>query len=430
MTLAELKTQREEAAAEIRRLADLSAKKTHKWSSADERAWQAATTKHDDAKAKIDEAPDENAEAYRRAACPDVNAHLAGGSASGGGQRWIDKTSGREVRSFGVGDGSVAQYLEQRDGVDREMAGLGVGAFLRSMVAGPQSDAERRALSEGSDSAGGYAVPTMLSANIIDKLRARATVMAAGAQVVPLSSDNLTIARVATDPTAAWRAENAAVGTGDPTFDSVALAPKWLGVVVRASRELIADSPNIETALERALIGSLSAELDRVILEGDPSGSSGEPTGIIGQSGINTVALNDVLENYSSFIDAVQAIEEDNAMTPTNVILHPRDSATLAKLADTTGQPLQRPPMVDDLTFRRSTNIAINGGSGETESTVYVGGFSEVLIGIRSIARVEVLKERYADNHQLGFLAWLRADVAVSQPKAICTLTGVGRIST
>ena len=76
------------------------------------------------------------------------------------------------------------------------------------------------ALSEGTDSAGGYTVPTVLSAQLIDMLRADSVVMAAGAQSVPMARDNLSFAKVASDPVPAFRAEAAAIAESDPTFST------------------------------------------------------------------------------------------------------------------------------------------------------------------------------------------------------------------
>jgi len=81
---------------------------------------------------------------------------------------------------------------------------------------------------------------------------------------VPLTSDRTTIARTASDPVAGWRSENAAVDVSESTFEGVILVPRSLAVLVKVSRELIDDSVNIEQALEAALRGSLSVELDRV----------------------------------------------------------------------------------------------------------------------------------------------------------------------
>ena len=39
--------------------------------------------------------------------------------------------------------------------------------------------------------------------------------------------------------------------------------------------------------------------------------------------------------------------------------------------------------------------------------------------------RIEVLRERYADNLQYGFLAYLRADVAVTHAASFGKLIGI-----
>src|SRR5690606_27917462 len=74
----------------------------------------------------------------------------------------LDET--REVRAL-RDDESVRDYLEARGQLDgaHEMRGVTFGRYIRAMVLGPQNDAERRALAEGTDSAGGYTVPAVLS---------------------------------------------------------------------------------------------------------------------------------------------------------------------------------------------------------------------------------------------------------------------------
>jgi hypothetical protein len=39
--------------------------------------------------------------------------------------------------------------------------------------------------------------------------------------------------------------------------------------------------------------------------------------------------------------------------------------------------------------------------------------------------RIEFLRERYADNLQFGFLAYLRADVAVKHAASFCSIVGI-----
>ncbi|KGB22227.1 hypothetical protein ApDm4_2387 [Acetobacter pomorum] len=39
--------------------------------------------------------------------------------------------------------------------------------------------------------------------------------------------------------------------------------------------------------------------------------------------------------------------------------------------------------------------------------------------------QISVLNELYAENGQIGFVAWMRADVLVVRPQTLLTLTGI-----
>jgi HK97 family phage major capsid protein len=300
--------------------------------------------------------------------------------------------------------------------------GLSLGKYLRAMTLGANSDLEHRALSEGTDSAGGYTVPTVLSAQLIDMLRADSVVMAAGAQSVPMARDNLSFAKVASDPVPAFRAEAAAIAESDPTFSQVTMTPKSLAVMVKVSRELLDDSVNIGTALPRIITKAMAVEMDKAALIG--SGTGNEPTGIVNTAGIGTTALAGA-PTYASLLAAQTGIASANAGPVSAFIMHPRDRGTLAGLVDTTGQPLNVPNALSGIPFLTTTALSITDGVGSDESTVICGNFANLMIGLRNDIRIEILKERYADTHQYGFVAVARFDVGVSHASAFHTITGV-----
>lgn len=304
-----------------------------------------------------------------------------------------------------------------------EKHNLTLGQYLGAMVRGAKTEAEKRALAEGTDSAGGYTVPTMLSAQLIDLLRANSVAIAAGARTVPLGSDNNNIAKLASDPVPAWRVENAVVTESDPTFTNVPLVPKSLAVLTRVSRELFQDTLNLVTELPRILATSLAQELDRVALMG--SGTAPEPEGVANMSGIGTTAHGAALTTYAPFVTARTGILSANAGPVSAIIMHPRDEGTLNGLTDTTGQPLMAPKAVSDIRMLTTTAIPTDGGAGSDESTIFLGNFAHLMIGIRSEIRVEILKERYADQLQYGLIAHMRADIAAQHEAAFHTITGV-----
>ena len=63
-------------------------------------------------------------------------------------------------------------------------------------------------------------------------------------------------------------------------------------------------------------------------------------------------------------------------------------------------------------------------GTASDASTILFGNYAELFIGVRNNVRLEVLKERYSDNFQFGFLAHLRADIQLAHPASFCELIG------
>lgn len=304
--------------------------------------------------------------------------------------------------------------------------GLSVGRYLRAMVTGAKNDAERRALAEGTDSAGGFTVPEILGSSLIDLMRANTVAIAAGAQTVPLTSDRNHIARLASDPAPAWRSENAAINESDPTFSRVTLEPKSLAVLVKVPRELLEDSINIETELPRILAAAMARELDRVVFLG--SGVDPEPAGLDTISGVLTQPHDAVLSDYAPLVTARKSLKGQNVERVSAYVMHPDAEAEFGGLVDSTGQPLNYPPILDrpePMSMLTTTQLPTNLGAGTNETTIYAGDFSQLMIGLRSEVRIDVLKERYADNHQYGFVCHARYDVAAAHPEAFLRITGV-----
>ena len=242
--------------------------------------------------------------------------------------------------------------------------------------------------------------------------------------MVMLASETHDFAKLESLPTPSWRAENAAVSSSDPTFGRVRFTPKTLAVVVKASRELLEDSLNIGEAMPRILGEAIASEVDRVALLG--SGSSNEPTGVANITGVNEVAKSaSALSDFSDIITAQQLILEDNGEVGDAMIMAPRTYAELAKLEDTTGQPLQAPAPVSSLRRLVTSKIPTNGGTGTNESSIYLGDFSQLKIGVRSNPRVEILRERFSDNLQYGFLVYQRVDVQVFHAGSLAKITGI-----
>lgn len=338
-------------------------------------------------------------------------------------------------------DGSIVRALDKRDRVidtisrttldtpeNQAAAELGLGGYIRALLCGARTDTERRALGGAAIGTGGATVPTPLAGEHIDALRARSVCMQAGARTIPMTSATLKFARGLTFPTGSWRAESGAITDSDPSFDQLTLTAKSWAVMQKVPRELLEDSVNINEVLRQILGAAGALALDSAILVG--SGSSNQPLGIHGTSGIQSVSMGAngaAFTTWSPVLDAVQALETANAGDVTAMVLHPRTARAINGLLDTTNQPLVPPPRIASIPRLVTTGVPINQtqGASSVASSIYLGDFREVFVGMRTELMITLHPDRYAENGQVAFVTWMRADVAIARPAAMGRIIGV-----
>lgn len=285
-------------------------------------------------------------------------------------------------------------------------------------------------LSEGTDADGGYSVPSQTMPQILGAMAANSSLLSAGAGVVPLDQGAKSVSQAVVDtlPTAAWRQELASITESGPTFRAVTATPKSLACIVRISRELLADSPDIDRSLREVLAQAFALELDRVGLLG--TGTDPQPKGLANISGVNAVSLGAngaALADYSPILSGIKAILEDNGPMPTAAIMSPRTLVDFGGLTATDDQPLNKPPLVTPIRFGQTTQIPNDdtAGTNSDASKIYMGDFSRCYFLMREALSLQILREAYAKTGELAFLAHVRADFVVPYPKAFAIVSGV-----
>jgi HK97 family phage major capsid protein len=323
-----------------------------------------------------------------------------------------------------------SDFIARRGGAlysnERGASEMRFGAIIRALATGNKrglSDLERRALEEGSDSAGGYTVPEIVAAQWIDRVRNNMVVMRAGARMVPMTSDTLHIARLAqpgahtsgspATSAANWKDENEAISEAELTLERVTLSAKTLPMYLRMSVELSEDSQNIDQIIETEFAQATALELDRAALLG--SGISPEPRGIRNQSGVSTGSLGSPT-NWDWLCNAAGTLWDDNH-EPNAAIYGSSFALTVAKFKDSdTGQPLRRPDALSGITEYRSN---------QASNLAFVGDFTQLLVGVRTTFRLEVSRvagEAF-ERLQIAVRSYLRADIAVAHPEAFNVLS-------
>ena len=137
----------------------------------------------------------------------------------------------------------------------------------------------QKALGESLGTAGGFLVPPEYSAEIIEFLRDASVIRKAGARIVPMNSNTLSIPRQDTGASASYIGESQNIGKTEPTFGMIQLSAKKLAALTPISNELIRDSSSAADAFVRDdLVRAMATREDLAFIRG--LGTQFEPKGI------------------------------------------------------------------------------------------------------------------------------------------------------
>lgn len=343
---------------------------------------------------------------HKRKIDDEADAIFSGRTQGGGASGWIDQGSGKTVRVLGPRD-SVARP----DAYDFGEAPCSFGEFVAGVVGGHKGNERiKAALEEGAVGTGGAMVPAPLSAELIDALRAKTVAIRAGARTVLMDSQTLRMARLDSDPVAAWRNESAAVGGTEPGFSAVTFTARSLACKVVLSRELLADAVNLSEVLVGAFAKSMAITLDQAILQG--SGTAPEPLGVLNTAGIASY-VNANYDTYDGLLSGVLALQNADAPDPSAAIMTPTTWNAIQSQKDSQGRYLEPPSALASLPLLATTSAPAD---------ILLGAWSQCLIGMRQEVMIEVYPGVLAGNLQVMFIAHLRADVQLAHPAAFCKL--------
>ena len=121
----------------------------------------------------------------------------------------------------------------------------------------------------------------------------------------------------------------------------------------------------------------------------------------------------------SYLVDLMASLQDANVQNIGPAIMSPTTLKKFANLVATGGdeQPQQRPFTINDTALLQTTQCP--------DANVFLGDWSQVLLGVRTQFVLRRLDQRYADNYQVGFLAALRADVQLIAPASAGVVTGI-----
>ena len=315
----------------------------------------------------------------------------------------------------------VGQPYKEKD--DSTKTGFASNAYKESMLTALRSNFRRvdNVLQEGVDTDGGYLVPTEYDNRLIQGLeeenimRKLSTIIKTGAE------RKINIA--ATTPAAAWIDEGGQLTFGNATFDQINLDAHKLHVAVKVTEELLYDNVfNLENYILDKFARALANAEEDAFLNGD---GTGKPTGIFhptdgGEVGVTAAGLKAITaDEVLDLIYSLKRPYRKNAVFITN-------DATLAllrKLKDANGayiwQPSYQAGEPDTLLGYKVYTSAYVPTVAAGNPVIAFGDFSYYNIGDRGSRSFAELKELFAGNGMVGFVAKERVDGRLILPEAV-----------
>ena len=279
-------------------------------------------------------------------------------------------------------------------------------------------------LQEGVDADGGYLVPEEWDNRLIDVLDEENIMRGLGTKITTSGEHKINIA--ATKPAASWIEEGGALVFGDATFGQIMLDAHKLHVAIKITEELLYDNA---FGLENYIINQFgmaiaNAEED-AFLNGD---GAGKPTGLFnptkgGEVSVKLAGEKITTDDVLTLIYALKRPYRKKA----SFILNDQTLAVIRKLKDNNGsyiwQPSYQAGEPDRICGYTVNTSAYAPTLKVGQPTAAFGDFSYYNIGDRGTRSFQELRELFAGNGMIGYVAKERVDGILVLPEAVQIMT-------
>lgn len=277
----------------------------------------------------------------------------------------------------------------------------------------------RKAMAEGTGSAGGYLVPEEYVNKILDITKVKSLVLQF-ADVIPVGSSTAKIPNLASDVSFTWTNENSEISESDPSLGQITINIKGAKAITTIPNELLEDAsigPALDAWLTNLFGRAYAKEIDRVALVGNTG--SGDPfNGIINTPGVPTKASSSTTgPDYNSLVDATFAISDDYALNPVWVA-HRTFYSKVFQLSDSQNRPLLIPGAKELLAYPFYRNERMPSTFTADKPIAIFGDLSNVRIGMRRQLVIETSKHAKFTYDQTVIRAKFRLGLAIWSPNA------------
>ena len=301
-----------------------------------------------------------------------------------------------------------------------EKQGIASDSYKNAMVKAIRSNFRTvdNILSEGTDSEGGYLVPEEYDTRLIDVLEEENIMRRLATKITTSGEHKINIA--GTKPAAAWIEEGEAISFADATFDQIFMDAHKLHVAIKVTEELLYDNKfNLESYITTEFGKALANAEEDAFLNGD---GVGKPEGLFKKA---TVALSTESIKADDIVNLVYSLKRPYRKNA-SFIINDKTIAAIRTLKDNNGAYIWQPSYQAGEPDRL-LGYAINTSAYCPEDSIAFGDYKYYNIGDRGTRSFAELKELFAGNGLVGFLAKERVDGKLILPEAVQVLKVTGK---
>lgn len=271
-------------------------------------------------------------------------------------------------------------------------------------------------LQEGVDADGGYLVPEEYDKRLIDVLEEENIMRGLATRITTSGEHKINIA--ATKPAASWIEEGGALSFGDATFDQVILDAYKLHVAIKVTEELLYDNAfGLENYIITQFGKALGNAEEDAFLNGD---GNGKPTGLFHATKGGTIAGTTATQEKiaaDELIDLVYALKRPYRKNA-SFILNDKTLSQIRTLKDNNGAYIWQPSYQAGEPDRL-LGYAMHTSAYAPTDAVAFGDYKYYNIGDRGTRSFAELKELFAGNGMIGYVAKERVDGKLILPEAV-----------
>lgn len=304
-----------------------------------------------------------------------------------------------------------------------EKKGRASDAYKKAMLDAMRCNFKRvsNVLQEGVDADGGYLVPEEYDKRIIDILSEENIMRKLGTTITTSGQHKINIA--ATKPAAAWIEEGGALQFSDATLSQILLDAHKLHVAIKITEELLYDNAfNLESYIVTEFGKAIANAEEDAFLNGD---GTGKPLGLFAKTGGGTKAASTDAPTADDFIALIYALKRPYRKNA-SFIINDKNIALLRQLKDNNGVYMWQPSVQvgEPDTF---LGYKLYTSQFAPTNAIAFGDYRYYNIGDRGTRSWQELRELFAGNGMIAYVAKERVDGKLILPEAVQILSITGK---